>query len=305
MPGSFDDLPDQPSRPKRSWGQFFYRYRWCVLLLLLPLLFGSSIVTGLRHFVAERLLSNAEMQRERDQLPEALASVNRALFWEPKSSDCWQEYLIRSEIFEEMRDLKASCDDLSQAIELLNDPGRSEKFPLALAMAYQRRSRVFERLGKHQEAIADSTSALDIAPANMHSTLLNERAYVRALANRELDEALQDINRSLATAPEEAAFIDTRAYVRFRLGQYPAALEDIEKAIRLTKRLNRFLIFGDNGPRVEPQGGRISPREVQIDLAVMYHHRGEIRKKLGQTAEGEQDIRNAENMGYDPANGVY
>ena len=37
----------------------------------------------------------------------------------------------------------------------------------------------------------------------------------------------------------------------------------------------------------------------------MYHHRGEIYQKLGQSEKAETDIRRAENLGYDPAHGVF
>ena len=60
--------------------------------------------------------------------------------------------------------LKDSLDDLNEAIKRLEDPARSKPFySQMLCEAYGKRAWVLERLGRHREAIADSTSALNMA----------------------------------------------------------------------------------------------------------------------------------------------
>jgi tetratricopeptide (TPR) repeat protein len=316
LPGSFDELTEQPPCPKRGWGPFFYKYRWGVLLLLLPLLFGETLITAARRFVAQRLLGNAEMQFDRDQLPEALASVNRALSWEPDSFECWQAFSRRAEIYEEMPDhLQDSLDDLNEVIKRLDDPTRSKRFSESLSEAYGSRAWVFERLGRHREAIADSTTALNIAtalnvtidlniaPDRLRAGFLNQRAYLRALGGTELDQALQDVQKSLILVPNDPNVVDTRGYIFFRLGKYDTALQDIEQAIRWETAPRVFWFQGEAGPRSLPSG--IQLRKHREALAVMFHHCGEIRKKLGQDTKGDEDIRRALHMGYDPERGVY
>jgi tetratricopeptide (TPR) repeat protein len=310
VPGSFDDLTGQPPRPTRSWRQFFYKYRWGVLLLLLPLLFGSSLITAARQLVAQRLLHSAVMRFYRDQMPEALTSANQALFWEPDAFDCWEVYMRRAEIREEMQDLKGSLDDLDQVIKRLEDPARSKQFSGKLCDAYAMRAGIRERLGRPREAIADATTALNLAPdADARARSLNQRAYIRALAGTELEQALQDVEQSLGSIRTDPDIIDTRGYILFRLGKYPAALKDMQLAInRKTEPLRDLRFQGDIGPREMLAASGIQSlqlRKYREALAVMYHHRGEIFKKLGQETKGDDDIRRAEKLGYDRERGVY
>ena len=313
LPGSFDDLPDQssePSRPKRSWGQFIYRYRWGVLLLLLPILFGSTLVVGARQFVAHWLLNKAQVHLERDQLSAALASADRALFWEPDTFERWQEFETRAEIRAEMQDINGSIDDLNEIIQRLEDPAKARQFSTKLCEAYAMRGWNFERLGRHREAVADATTALNLAPDDpTRALLLNQRAYIRAIANIELDQGLQDAVQSLALKPNDSRTLDTRAYVLFRLGKYKEALKDIDLAIhQWTAPLAGFHFRANNVTRQELIVRGFQSREIreyEEPLAVMLHHRGEIRKKLGQEAMGDADIHEAELKGYNPDRGVY
>jgi len=45
--------------------------------------------------------------------------------------------------------------------------------------------------------------------------------------------------------------------------------------------------------------------ELDHSLGVMYHHRGEIYQTLGEKDKADIDIRRGENLGYDPAHGVF
>ena len=48
-----------------------------------------------------------------------------------------------------------------------------------------------------------------------------------------LQRALDLCNQAVALAPDEYAFIDSRAFVRFRLGEMDKALADVEAALAL------------------------------------------------------------------------
>ncbi len=61
---------------------------------------------------------------------------------------------------------------------------------------------------------------------------LNTLAYTRALALRELDEALNDINEALTYAPEDPSMRDTRAWVYYQMGRYEEALADADFAVK-------------------------------------------------------------------------
>ncbi|HEX3998154.1 MAG TPA: hypothetical protein VHX65_06360 [Pirellulales bacterium] len=310
LPAAFADHPDAPPRSKRTWGQLIYRWRWSLLLLLLPLLFGDSLIHGVRQAIAQRMLRNAQIHYFQNRLPEALASTDRALFWEPNTFDQWEAYQYRALIFEGMpKHAQESFDAWTEVIKRLEDPQRAKQYSDELRLAYSERASVGERIGRHRDAIADATIAVKLANNDRsRAETLNGRAYMRALANLELDRALEDVDESLRIVPGDANVIDTRAYVLFRLGKYDQARKDIDDAIRrLTGSPAGGFWFGpDNGPHIRAQDeeASINFRANQDALAVMYHHRGEIRKKQGQAEQGEKDFRKAEMLGYDPDRGI-
>ena len=64
------------------------------------------------------------------------------------------------------------------------------------------------------------------------ATNLNMLAYARAMALRELDEALVDINEALTYAPQDPSLRDTRAWVLYQMGKYEEAFVDADFAVK-------------------------------------------------------------------------
>ena len=64
----------------------------------------------------------------------------------------------------------------------------------------------------------------------------NQLAYNRALAGVELDKALEDINFALDHFPNMYHFLDTRAWVYYRLNQFDKALEDANASLESLER---------------------------------------------------------------------
>ncbi|HEY3730510.1 MAG TPA: aspartyl protease family protein [Steroidobacteraceae bacterium] len=62
---------------------------------------------------------------------------------------------------------------------------------------------------------------------------LNDRCWSRMLGNRDLDKALDDCQRAVRLSPNYAAVLNSRAWVRLRLGQPDKALTDFNAAIIL------------------------------------------------------------------------
>ena len=89
------------------------------------------------------------------------------------------------------------------------------------------------------------------------------------------------------------------------MGDFQAALKDLNQAIELvSKERERELdyVAGHGWPR------RLIDRfelEWKQTMAVMYHHRGEIYQKLGQSEPASADIKRGDKLGYNPAEGVY
>ncbi len=73
--------------------------------------------------------------------------------------------------------------------------------------------------------------ALALAPDDPQ--VLNNFAYMLAVSERRLPDALIYISRALELQPENASYIDTRGWVLFKMGRTQEALSVLEKAAQL------------------------------------------------------------------------
>ncbi len=88
-----------------------------------------------------------------------------------------------------------------------------------------------ERDGDFDRAAELFEKHLTLAPDN--PIALNYLAYLWADRNIRLDTALDYANRALKIEPKNAAFLDTRGWIHFRAGRFPAAHQDIQRAWNL------------------------------------------------------------------------
>lgn len=100
---------------------------------------------------------------------------------------------------------------------------------------------------------------LSLSPSN--SSWLNERCFVRGLENVKLDGALADCDRSLDLRPGDAATVDSRGLVLYRMGRFADALDAYDMALRKRR-----------------------------DFAASRFMRGHVLKKMGKAQEGAADI---------------
>lgn len=89
-----------------------------------------------------------------------------------------------------------------------------------------------ERAGDVDGAIAAGRDALKLLPD--WAPALNFLGYVMADHNRELSDARKLIEHALQRDPENGAYIDSFGWVLYRLGRYPEARAQLERAVRLT-----------------------------------------------------------------------
>jgi tetratricopeptide (TPR) repeat protein len=307
IPAKFDDPPagaGEPRRAKPSVFQRLGRWRWVIVVLVPLLLFGREIVDFGRGLVANFLIHRADRDWQRGDFHRALDHFAAAAAWEP---DVERRVIIivdyRAEIHRKLGELDAAMGDYNQAIALLTDGKSLPRPSVGLAIAHDRRAYLHECLGHHREALDDSKEALvgcPVGPPQLRATMLNDHAYMCALTGMELQSGEHDIDEAIQIAGNDPAFLDTRAYVRFRLGQYDVALNDLQMAIRM-----------EEGQRYGFQDDELLHR----NLAVMYHHRGEVYEKLGQDEKNkdradfkqkaEVDFHRAAQLGFDPKSGVF
>lgn len=110
---------------------------------------------------------------------------------------------------------------------------------------------LYHECGKTDEAMEAYESSLAYNSSNI--VVLNNYAYYLALENRELEKALKMSARTLEEDPDEPMYIDTYAWILFRLGRYDEAKEYADKLLQ----------------------------DSQTKSAVEYHHCGDIYAKSG------------------------
>jgi tetratricopeptide (TPR) repeat protein len=88
---------------------------------------------------------------------------------------------------------------------------------------------VCERVGQARRADAIFDTCLEADP--QADQALNYLAYMWAESNQNLEQAMAYVERALAIKPESPAYLDTRAWVHYRQGDYAAALADMKRAL--------------------------------------------------------------------------
>ncbi len=294
IPATFDDTPDRNAVIAR-----WKRSRWVRLGLLVLLLGGAlaallatEVGKGPRNALAAGFAQRAERAWDRDDIASALRNFNTALWLDPDQPE-W--YLHRGRVRLELGELADSLQDFNRFLK--SAPTKAD--------GYLARSMVWQRLGQHGKAIDDLTKAIGYLPPD-EPLGWNNRAYARAIAGVDLQQALEDVQKAIKLADRDtAAYFDTRGYIYYLLGDYRSALTDMDHAVWLAQnRANQMtaLLAAHN---IHPAVVRRVRRLLDEELAVIYTHRGMVREKLGMVAEAQADIDLGRELGYNPDRGVF
>lgn len=113
----------------------------------------------------------------------------------------------------------------SRSIELVGEAAPAH-WPL-----YYARAIAWERAGEWERAEADFRRALELEPGQ--PLVLNYLGYSLVEQRRNLDEALDMIERAVASEPDDGYIIDSLGWVLYRLGRYEEALPHMLRAVEL------------------------------------------------------------------------
>lgn len=182
----------------------------------------------------------------------------------------------------------------------LADFGRAMRTDRTNAQAYFERGLVHQTTGAYDFAIRDYDAALAMQPglqpvldrraealqlraqaftqnltllneriseAPNNASLLNNRCWLRVINDVDLPLALADCNAAILADAENSAALDSRGLVHLKLRNYQAALQDYEAAVAKDGERGHYL-----------------------------YGRGLARMGLGQAAEGEADLIEAERL---------
>ncbi|MBO4560783.1 MAG: hypothetical protein J5705_02295 [Bacteroidaceae bacterium] len=120
--------------------------------------------------------------------------------------------------------------DNDKALEILSKGLRKVKTSRDKAELYSLRGDFHHTMQQFDLMYADYDSALIYYPDNQ--SVLNNYAYFLSLEDRDLERALQMSARSLEIEPLSSTFLDTYAWILFRLKRYKESLGYMEKALR-------------------------------------------------------------------------
>ncbi len=108
-------------------------------------------------------------------------------------------------------------------------------------------------------------------PAHPHqeglASVLNSRCWTRTLLGVDLDKARDDCDQAIDLQPDNAAFIDSRAWLRLRRSELRDALADFNRSLKL-----------------------------RPDLASSLYGRGIVRRRLGDEQQGNSDLEAARKL---------
>lgn len=87
---------------------------------------------------------------------------------------------------------------------------------------------VYHELHRWDDAERTYEKALKASPDDPQ--LLNNFAYLLAVADRRLDEALGFVDKALERVPDNASYVDTRGWILYKLGKIDEAKAELERA---------------------------------------------------------------------------
>ena len=200
---------------------------------------------------AENYLWRARL-RGKDNQPGALADIAAARALEPASTDAISQ-LVALRL--EKKDSAAALADIENA--MASGPDKASLFRL--------KASVLEDANKLDEALAALDKAIALAPGT--PDILNERCWMKATHNVQLDTALRDCTKAIEQMDEPAAALDSRGFVYLRLARFDDAIGDFDLALKR-----------------------------RPDLGPTLYARGIARLRKGDKAGGDADLANARRL---------
>lgn len=228
---------------------------------------------------------NAEDRYERGviyagnhQLKSAVEDFDAAIALKP---DDMNAHLARAEVLQ----LQPGTDSAVVRAEIESDLATVSRLVAPAAGVRLTLSDLYGKLGDYPAGLDQINQWLSHHPLDTDQAQgLNSRCWLRATANRDLHEALDDCNRALALRPRaqeetesrirttqataaDADFLDSRGLVYLRLGNLKDAIDDYDSALEDNARMPSSL-----------------------------YGRGLAELRLGEKAQGQKDLTTAEQL---------
>jgi len=179
----------------------------------------ASVRRGELYFNAQiRVVALLSQQQQFQQARDHLKSIRPM-----NDQQQIQLYLLEGDVLREAN----RYDDAKQFYSSILD-----SHPEETSIRYAR-ALIAEKLGELDLLESDLRTILQSEPEN--AQVLNALGYTLADRTERYEEALQYIQKALELQPNDAAVIDSMGWVKYRLGDYEAAVAHLRKANELAK----------------------------------------------------------------------
>lgn len=202
------------------------------------ILLTASLLEDLEQY---DLANRAYDQVPRDSAAFLLAEIGRAnVLRRADKTDASIEVLTQLvETHGDVTRVHSALADAHRRMENFADAAQAYDSAIALSEAQGQRDWVLyyargisnERIGKWDEAEADLRLALELNPGQ--PMVLNYLGYSFVEMGENMDEALDMIERAVASRPDNGYITDSLGWVFYRLGRYEDAVPLMEKAVAL------------------------------------------------------------------------
>ena len=290
LPG-FDGPRNDSSAPRPRAGGW---KRWLLLAVLLggvvPAIIIPQVLPAVRQAVVQWSLERAAECEARDDIVGAIADVSRAVRWQGEEADL---LCMRAMLRLEERDAPGSLEDAMRATAIA---------PTAV-QPWRVRALVNVVLDDVEAALSAADMVVNLSAVG-DPDALNHRAYIRGLVGRDLPEALDDIDRALASGDESSPeMLDTKGFLLHRLGRHREAVDQLNLALTAMQQNRRKM--GLLSGRVDPVQLACRLRGLDHGMAVMLHHRALACQAVGLEEQAKQDFELADRKGFDPSRGIF
>jgi tetratricopeptide (TPR) repeat protein len=284
-------LPEQIQRQRRTLRMISW--------VLLGVIFGSCTAAQGPREIGRWHLAAALNLRSKGEKEAAYQQLERAISWFPKSPEL---LLHRAEWRLEDGQRDEALADCDRMLEV----GGESFSTLSIHSEFLQNAGEFAKAVDDWKKIEQASNRSGIPS---RETALNGLAYAQALAEVDLDKALDHVNEALELVPNNANILDTRGFIFHLQGKDDLALVDQNRAVRgMDAELTRLerarqteeadetsKLVASSYPKTL-RGRALGYATQARATAVVHYHRALILSALGRQKDADQDRATAKHL---------
>jgi tetratricopeptide (TPR) repeat protein len=186
------------------------------------------------------------------------------------------------------------------------------EMPIDTVEALKLHSQLLQNAGRFSDAVKDWKRLDQLSERSGRpgrAEALNGLAYAQALANNDLDDALDHINEALDLSPDNPAMLDTRGYLLYLTERYEPALADMNVAVReFEKSMEQILPQAKPAVQTPAEDSKLfrnrsktllevaASQSPARGVAVVRYHRALVLQALGKEKEAQADLARAKQL---------